>query len=64
MSFLKEIRLELITNIILNHMNVIIIVIRVIIIIIIITITKYLCPSLCGILDISQLHVGRKSLME
>lgn len=31
---------------------------------IIITITKYLCLSLCGILDIYQLRVGRKSLME
>jgi hypothetical protein len=43
-------------------MNVIIIII---IIIIIITITKYLCSSsLCGILDISQLLVGRKPLMQ
>jgi len=40
-------------------MNVIII-----IIVVVITITKYLCPSLCGILDISQLNIGRKSLME
>ena len=35
-----------------------------VIIIIIITITKYLCPSLCDILDISQLRIGRMSLME
>ena len=47
-------------------MNVVIIVIIIIIIIIIfiITITKYLCPSLCGILDISQLLAGRNSLVE
>lgn len=28
------------------------------------TITQYLCPSLCGILHISHLLVGRKILME